>query len=74
MRSPPIIEKFKISNYIDDMRKLTRLKIIYGYRQDKIEQIEENFNEEQRLVDETKTNYGKYVNVFEEFFFDDQFP
>lgn len=67
----PIKEKFKISNYINDMRKLTRLKIICGYRQDEIEQIEQNFNEEQRLIDEVKSNYEKYVNAFEEFLFDD---
>lgn len=67
----PIKEKFKISNYIEDMRKLVRLKIICGYRQDEIELIEQNFNEEQRIIDEVRHNYEKYVNAFEEFLFDD---
>lgn len=67
----PIKEKFKISNYIDDMRKLLRLKIICGYRQDEIDLIEQNFNEEQRIIDEVKRNYEKYVNAFEEFLYDD---
>lgn len=67
----PIKEKFQISNYIEDMRKLLRLKIICGYRQDEIEMIDQNFNEEQRVIDEIKCNYEKYVNAFEEFLFDD---
>lgn len=67
----PIREKFKISNYVEDMRKLTRLKIICGYRQDEIDLIEQNFNEEQRLIDDVKRNYEQYVNAFEEFLYYD---
>ncbi|KAK9674970.1 protein of unknown function (DUF4200) [Popillia japonica] len=67
----PIGEKFNVRDYIRDLRECLRSKIVAGYREDEVILIEENFIEEQRIIDEIKSRYQSYVDTFEEFLSND---
>lgn len=67
----PLVEKFDVKKYIDNVRDVLRTKIITGFREDDIILIDESIIEEQKLIDETRTAYQKYVDTFEEFLFED---
>lgn len=67
----PIVEKFNVRDYIENVRKVLRTRIVTGFREDDVLQIEENFIEEEKLIDKIKTQYQIYVDMFEEFLADD---
>ncbi|GJQ68464.1 hypothetical protein Trydic_g17042 [Trypoxylus dichotomus] len=67
----PIGEKFNVRDYIKDIRECLRSKIVAGYREDEVILIEENFIEEQRMIDEIKSRYESYVEQFEQFLSND---
>ncbi|XP_022903092.1 coiled-coil domain-containing protein 38-like [Onthophagus taurus] len=60
-------EKWNIREYVHDLRESLRARVVAGYREDEVLLIEENFMEEQRILDEIKGNYQKYVDTFEAF-------
>lgn len=67
----PLIEKFEVKKYVENVREVLRTKIITGFREDDIILIEESIIEEQSIIDETRAAYQKYVDTFEEFLFED---
>ncbi|KAB0792878.1 hypothetical protein PPYR_12498 [Photinus pyralis] len=63
----PVACKFNRRDYIEDVRNVLRTKIVTGYREDDIMQIDENFATEVKVVQEIEVELQKYVNKFEEF-------
>lgn len=67
----PVPQKLTHKEYIKDVRDVLRTKIVSGYREDEILLIDENFIVEQKVIDEIKQEFQKYVNTFEDFLFTD---
>lgn len=66
----PLMEKFDVRKYVQSVRDVLRTRIVTGFREDDVILIDENIIEEQRLIDETRAAYQKYVDTFEEFLFE----
>ncbi|XP_043280912.1 cilia- and flagella-associated protein 100 isoform X2 [Venturia canescens] len=60
-------EKFSKQRYIDDARNVLRTRLLIGAERDDCIRIDQQFDEEQRRLNETKENYRICVNGFEEF-------
>lgn len=67
----PIKEKFNVKQYIDHMRQVLRTKIVTGFREDEVMLVQENFLQEQKVIDEIKARSQRYVDAFEEFIYND---
>lgn len=67
----PLIDKFDLRKYIENVRDVLRTKIIVGFREDDMILVDESIIEEQKIIDETRAAYQKYVDTFEEFLFED---
>lgn len=67
----PIKEKFNVKQYVEHMRQVLRTKIVTGFREDEMMLIQENFLQEQKVIDEIRTLSQSYVDAFEEFIYND---
>ncbi|CAK9801882.1 Cilia- and flagella-associated protein 100 [Anthophora plagiata] len=62
-----IKEKFSVSNYVDDIREIFKARLLAGQEMDDCIRIDQQFVEEQKILDKIKRHYRRYVAGFEEF-------
>ncbi|KOC69388.1 Coiled-coil domain-containing protein 37 [Habropoda laboriosa] len=62
-----IKEKFSVRDYVDDIREIFKARLLAGQEMDDCIRNDQQFVEQQKILDRIKHRYHRYVAGFEEF-------
>nr|XP_034180476.1 uncharacterized protein LOC117604486 [Osmia lignaria] len=60
-------EKFSVNEYVNDIRNIFKARLLAGQEMDDCILIDQQFVEEQRILNKIKKRYRQYVSAFEDF-------
>ncbi|XP_029045393.2 uncharacterized protein LOC114877241 isoform X2 [Osmia bicornis bicornis] len=60
-------EKFSVNEYVNDIRNIFKARLLAGQEMDDCILIDQQFVEEQRVLNKIKKRYRQYVSAFEDF-------